>query len=303
MKEVVMEIDLPFRRFGGETKIREMYYVPKKPWFGLMVHTDKISAFDVVMKNGVPNKGLVLNGILAWWFRTTRKICPNHFITDDFNEICAYVGEKAAQELISRRAELEGRISLITIATRVFPVECIVRGYLFGSAWEIYQETGKVCGIELPKGLKEGDKLESPIFTPSTKAGAGKHDENITFEEMIDIVGGEIARILRAYSTSLFCYASNTLALKGITLIDTKFEFGDTSCCFPAGISDVLLVDEIFTPDSSRFDPPLSKQPVRDYLKSINFDKKTPIELPPEVVKRTSRDYAKIYQIVTGKEL
>ena len=178
--------------------------------------------------------------------------------------------------------------------TKPSPSECIVRNWLLGSAGDSYKETGEICGIELPKGLKKGDKLPAPIFTPSTKAEYGKHDENITFEQMSKIVGPGTARALRAYSLSIYSFIANAAACKGIEIQDTKFEFGydeDGNLC---------QIDESGTGDSSRFNPDYSKQPLRDWLNSIGWDKETPIELPSEIIEKTSQDYIKGCQIITG---
>ena len=188
------------------------------------------------------------------------------------------------------------RTKAIGIPPVPIPIECVVRGALKGSGWSSYQETGEVCGIKLPAGLKEGDRLPAPIFTPSTKAAYGEHDENITFEQMIKEVGSKTAHTLRVYSLSLYCYMVNQAVIRGIYIPDTKFEFGYCK-------GQIIQIDESGTPDSSRYVPDYSKQPLRDYLTSIGFDKKTPIELPEDVVKKTSQDYIKGCEIITGNKL
>ena len=302
---VLMDVDLGLQQMGtGKEKIRKMYRLPSNRELGLMIPTDRISAFDVVMETGIPQKGIVLNNISAFWFEQTKNICPNHLVSTNIEEF-----PKEAQDILYFHKELLGRVSLIRIADFVFPIECIVRGYITGSGYREYQETGEVCGIELPEGLQKGDRLPAPIFTPSTKAPAGQHDENITFQRMAEKVGEENAAILRAYSLSLFCFASNYLALKGVRLVDTKFEFGliRETHILEKGKTfiqpKIILIDELFTPDSSRFDPELTKQPFRDWLEKIGFDKKTPIKIPPEVVERTRRDYLEAHELITGKKI
>ena len=290
-KEPLMKIDLPFKRLSSG-KVREIFDLERiLPGRLLIVTTDRVSAFDVVMKNGVPNKGIVLNGISAFQFKRTGGICPNHLITADFDSFPPVLREALADY----KEVLSGRVMLVEKA-KVIPVECIVRAYLLGSAWKAYQKDGAICGIELPAGMNKGDRLPAPIFTPSTKAEYGKHDENISFEEMAKIVGFKTAQLLRAYSLSLFCELANQAQLKGVELTDTKFEFGYLN-------GKIIQIDESGTPDSSRFDPDLSKQIVRDYLESISYDKKTPIYLPQKIIDKTSKNYLKIHEIITGQKV
>lgn len=294
---ILGKIDLPFPKISEKkTKIRSMYDISgivKKDNIGLEIISDHISAYDVVQKSFIPKKGEVLHEISNFFFKLTKEICPNHYITDKFDEFPPAL----ARILKKYRKKLEGRTTLIIIVDERFGYECIVRGSLLGSAWEDYQKTGKVCGIELCKGLKKGDKLPAPIFTPSTKAEYGEHDENVTFEEMQESLGKETARMLRAYSLSVYSFIANVAALKGIEIPDTKFEFGRLSN------GQIIQIDEIGIPDSSRYIPDYSKQPFRDWLTSINYDKKTPIEIPPDIIQRVSDNYIKACQIITGKKL
>lgn len=290
-KKVIAEANLPLKRIGGKNKIREMYDIGSSRV--LMVATDKVSAFDVVMKNCIPFKGSVLTAISAFWFGRTMQICPNHFITTRFDFF-----PHDLQELLDPYREiLEGRSMLIQKADPL-PIECIVRGYLLGSAWKSYKESGIVCGIELPEGLHKGQKLSQPIFTPSTKAVLGQHDENITFEQACDIVGSETARTLKWQSIRLYSFMADEARSKGIVITDTKFEFGKR-----CSDGNIIQIDESGTPDSSRYDPDYSKEPLRVYLESIKFDKKNSIELPPNVVKETSERYLMGCEIITGRKI
>lgn len=275
-------------------KVRDIYEFEDKL---LLVATDRISAFDVVFPDGIPNKGAVLTQLAAFWFDQTRSIIDNHMVTADFD---------AFPEALKKYDGLRGRTTLCKKA-KVLPIECVVRGYLEGSAWKEYQKTGAVTGIKLPDGLKRRSKLEEPIFTPSTKAEVG-HDENITYDQMVETVGKESAEAARDASLRLFKYASETLDAKGIVLADTKFEFG-----FLDG--KLILIDEVLTPDSSRFwvkgtvsseGEPVSfdKQYVRDFLETTDWDKTPPAPaLPAEVVENTSKRYLEIYEKITGKPL
>ena len=292
-EKVLMEIDLPFPRIGkGKNKVREMFDTSEiaKDTL-LMVATDRVSVYDVILLSGIPGKGKVLTSISAYWFWTTEYICPNHLITDSFDVLLKTGFE---EKLGPYEEKLKGRVMLVTKAEPI-PAECIVRDRPLGSGWKSYQKTGKICGIKLPQGLNKGDKLPAPIFTPSTKAEYGEHDENITFEQMCEIVGARTAQTLRAYSLSIYSYIAIEAFIKGIEVPDTKFEFGRR-------LSDgqIIQIDESGTPDSSRFDPDYSKQPLRDYLDSIGWDKEIPIELPIEVIEKTSRDYIEGCRIITG---
>ena len=275
-------------------KVRDIYD------FGdqlLIVATDRISAFDVVMPDGIPDKGKVLNQISAFWFQKTAAIVPNHLISIDVNDFPA--------PCQSYLPILAGR-SMLVRKTTPLAVECIVRGYLAGSGWKDYQKSGSVCGIPLPAGLKQASRLAEPIFTPSTKAETG-HDENIPISKMKDLIGETLTRQIIEASLNIYNFGREYAEQKGIIIADTKFEFG---------IEDgkLILIDEVLTPDSSRFWPadsyqvgtsPLSfdKQFVRDYLATLNWDQTPPApELPPEIVARTREKYVEAYERLTGKK-
>ena len=287
--------DVPLFKKG---KVREVYDLGDKLLF---VATDRISAFDVIMANGIPDKGKVLNMISAFWFGFTNNIMENHMISVDIDEIIA-----ADERLQSYREELAGRAMLVKKA-RPLTVECIVRGYISGSGWKDYQREGKISGIGLPEGLKLSEKLEEPIFTPSTKAETG-HDINILQEEMIREVGEGIFDFLKEKSIALYEKASEYARQKGIIIADTKFEFGTIG-------NKIVLIDEALTPDSSRFWPlddyqpgrqqkSFDKQFVRDYLETLDWDKTPPgPELPADIVEKTREKYLQAYRILTGKEL
>lgn len=296
MSEVLSETDIPDLNLFKRGKVRDVFHLSKVGL--LVVTTDRVSAFDVVMKNGIPGKGKVLNQISSFWFKRTKEICHNHFImelTKRLFDLPADDKIPILNELQLFRDQLEGR-SMVVLKTKPFPIECVVRGYLLGSAWQSYQETGSVCGIELPRGLKKGDKLTEPIFTPATKEEApGKHDENVTFEAMETALGPVQARLLRKVSINLYNFAAGYAQARGFIISDTKFEFGVDD------EGQIILIDELLTPDSSRYVPDRSKQPLRDWLDSINFDRQTPVELPPEVVKQTSRHYLEACRMITGK--
>jgi phosphoribosylaminoimidazole-succinocarboxamide synthase len=263
------------------------------------VATDRISAFDHVLATGIPGKGKVLTQISLFWFDLLKDIVPNHLITAD-------VG-RYPQELEEYASELRDRSMLVKRA-QMFPVECVVRGYLSGSGWKDYQATGAVCGIPLPSGLRESDKLPEPIFTPATKSLHGKHDENISFDEMVALVGARSAEKLRSLSLSIYQKASDHAEGRGLILADTKFEFGTTA-------EGIILADEVLTPDSSRFwpregyqpggaQPSFDKQFVRDYLESIRWNKQAPAPgLPDDVVKKTQEKYLQAFELLTGKSL
>ncbi|PYX35999.1 MAG: phosphoribosylaminoimidazolesuccinocarboxamide synthase [Acidobacteria bacterium] len=264
----------------------------------LFVATDRISAFDYILATGIPYKGKVLNQISLFWFEFLKDVVPNHLLTADVNQYPAEIRKYADQ--------LRGR-SMVVISAEMFPVECVVRGYISGSAWKEYKATGKVCGIELPKDLRESDKLPEPIFTPSTKATSG-HDENIPFSEMVRLVGAELAEELRDLTLKVYKKAADYARTRGIIIADTKFEFGRTA-------RGVTLADEVLTPDSSRFWPAdkyepgraqdsYDKQYVRDYLEEIRWNKQPPAPgLPVEVARKTSEKYLEAYQQLTGRRL
>lgn len=277
-------------------KVRDLYDLGNQL---LIVTTDRISAYDVVMPNPVPYKGKVLTQMSRFWFSLTKDIVPNHLISTNIKDFPA--------ECAPYRNVLEGRSMLVT-KTEVLPIECVVRGYLSGSAWEEYRATGTVCGIHLQKGLEESCKLNVPIFTPATKAEIGQHDENIAFNEMEKVVGKMVARNLRNLSIAIYDRARDYAGRRGIIIADTKFEFGMRD-------DRILLIDEVLTPDSSRFWPSdhyrpgvpqmsFDKQYLRDYLLSIRWNKTPPApELPEEVIEKTSEKYLEAYERLVGKKL
>lgn len=271
----------------------------------LMVASDRISAFDVVLPTGIPDKGRVLTQISLFWFDLLRDVTANHLITADVDRM-AELAPAHADALRRHRAVLQGRSMLVRKA-RVFPIECVVRGYLVGSGWKDYQRTGAVCGIALPKGLREADRLPEPIFTPSTKATTG-HDENISFEQAVRSAGRDAMEQLKARTLAIYTKAAQFAETRGILLADTKFEFGLHD-------GTILLVDEVLTPDSSRFwpaaqyrvgssPPSYDKQFVRDYLESLKWNKQPPAPvLPEDVVTKTRAKYLEAYRVLTGREL
>jgi phosphoribosylaminoimidazole-succinocarboxamide synthase len=264
----------------------------------LIVATDRISAFDVVLPNAIPEKGRVLTALTLFWLDLIRDIVPNHLITA---EVARY-----PEPLQRYAAELEGRSMLVRRA-EVVPFECVARGYLAGSGWKEYQKTSAVCGIPLPAGLREAEKLPQPIFTPATKAETG-HDINVSEAEMAKSVGAELTARLRQLTLAVYTRAADYAATRGIIIADTKFEFGRAG-------GEVILVDEVLTPDSSRFwpaseyapgmsPPSFDKQYVRDYLETLTWNKQPPAPpLPPEVVRRTTEKYLEAFRLLTGKPL
>jgi phosphoribosylaminoimidazole-succinocarboxamide synthase len=296
LDSVLLQTDFPELELHASGKVRDVYRLDNEHL--LFVATDRISAFDYVLATGIPFKGQVLTQVSLFWFDLLKNIVPNHLVSADVSQYPAIVHKYVNQ--------LRGR-SMMVVRGDMFPVECVVRGYLSGSGWKEYQSSGKVCGISLPSGLKESDKLPEPIFTPATKATTG-HDENISFEQMCKIVDPEDARRLRDISLKLYTTAADYARERGIIIADTKFEFGRTA----AGIT---LADEVLTPDSSRFWPAdryrpgqaqesYDKQYVRDYLEQIRWNKKPPApSLPPEVARRTSEKYLEAYRQLTGREL
>ncbi|PYX92893.1 MAG: phosphoribosylaminoimidazolesuccinocarboxamide synthase [Acidobacteria bacterium] len=293
---VLLQTDFPELELYASGKVRDVYRLDNEHL--LFVATDRISAFDYVLATGIPHKGTVLTQLSLFWFDFLKDIVPNHLITADVSRYPSTVTKYAEQ--------LRGR-SMMVMRGEMFPVECVVRGYLSGSGWKEYKTSGKVCGIPLPSGLKESDQLPEPIFTPATKATTG-HDINISFEEMCKIVPSETARQLRDISLKLYKKAADYARQRGIIIADTKFEFGTT----PMGIT---LADEVLTPDSSRFWPAdkyssgkaqesYDKQYVRDYLEEIRWNKQPPAPaLPVEVARRTSEKYLEAYRLLTGHEL
>ena len=276
-------------------KVRDIYDLGDKL---LIVATDRISAFDIVMANGIPYKGIILTQISKFWFDYLNKDIEHHLITDNVADFPQPFSNYANQ--LSRRSMLVKKVE-------VLPIECVVRGYLAGSGWVEYKSSRTVCGQKLPPGLKQCDKLPKPIFTPATKAERGTHDENISFQKCIDIVGKKIATFLRDKSIEIFKKASSYTESKGIILADTKFEWGQVN-------GKVILIDEVLTPDSSRFWPAdkyepgrdqqsFDKQFVRNYLESISFDKSGPgVTLPSDIIAKTSEKYIEAYQCLTGKK-
>ena len=293
-QSVLTESRLPGVRLFSRGKVRDVYEAG--PGQLVIVATDRLSAFDVVMGEGIPGKGWVLTQLSCFWFEMFGKSFPNHFLS--------FKLEDYPSELQPFADQLEGRSMLVQKA-EPFPIECVVRGYLAGSGLKEYRTTGRVCGIELPAGLSEGSKFDQPIFTPATKASTG-HDENITWEETISRVGSDAAQRLRDYSLELYSKARDYAAGRGIIIADTKFEWGRKG-------NDIILIDEVLTPDSSRFwpqqgyqpgkpQPSFDKQFVRDYLESIHWNKQPPPPpLPPEVVGKTSEKYRQAYSLLTGQ--
>ncbi|HTS69538.1 MAG TPA: phosphoribosylaminoimidazolesuccinocarboxamide synthase [Terriglobia bacterium] len=294
-QNVLLQTYLPGIKLFSRGKVRDVYELGDKL---LVVATDRLSAFDVVMGEGIPDKGRVLTQLSCFWFNLIKPGIPHHFIT-------AQVAEYPA-ELRTFADQLEGRSMLVEKA-QVFPIECVVRGYLAGSGWKEYRTSGSVCGVKLPAGLQESSRLENPIFTPATKAQTG-HDENITWEEMVAVVGEGPARKLRELSMTLYSKSREYAEGRGIIIADTKFEWGLKD-------DQIILVDEVLTPDSSRFwplkeyapgrsQPSFDKQFVRDYLESLHWNKQPPPPpLPPEVVERTSEKYREAYRLLTGESL
>jgi phosphoribosylaminoimidazole-succinocarboxamide synthase len=274
-------------------KVRDVYDLGDRL---LVVATDRLSAFDVVLPTGIPGKGILLTQMSLFWFRLLADVIPNHVVTAEVDEY--------PSRLHAFRDRLEGR-SMVVLKTEVLPVECVVRGYLAGSGWKDYRATGSVCGIPLPSGLSESDRLEPPIFTPATKAETG-HDENIPFETMAATVGEERAAEARRVSLEIYSRARAHAEARGIILADTKFEFGIRD-------SRLVWIDEALTPDSSRFwpkdgyapgrsQPSFDKQFVRDYLETLRWDKQPPgPELPPDVVARTVEKYVEAFDRLRGE--
>jgi len=293
---VLLQTDFPDLQLHASGKVRDVYQLDAERL--LFVATDRISAFDYVLATGIPHKGHVLSQISLFWFDFLSDIVPNHLITADVN--------RYPQMLHKYADQLRGR-SMVVQRAKMFPVECVVRGYISGSAWKEYKATGKVCGIELPAGLRESEALPQPIFTPSTKAASG-HDENISFTKICEIVGTEAASTLRDLTLRIYKKAADYARQRGIIIADTKFEFGRTA-------KGITLADEVLTPDSSRFWPAdtyapsrpqesYDKQYVRDYLEEIRWNKQPPAPaLPAEVALCTSEKYLDAYLQITGNKL
>ena len=292
----VVETNLPGIPLLARGKVRDIYDLGDRL---LLVVTDRISAFDVILPRPIPDKGKVLHQVSSFWFRHFEDVVPNHLVADRVDDF--------PEELRAHRDQLAGRTALVKKA-KMFPVECVARGYLAGSGWKEYRETGKVCGIPLPAGLRLSDRLPEPIFTPATKAEEGEHDENISFDRMVEIVGGEVAEKLRSLTLDLYRRAAAYAEERGIIIADTKLEFGIVD-------GEIAVCDEMFTPDSSRFwpadryepgksQPSWDKQYVRDWLESTGWDKRPPApEMPDEVVEGTRRRYLEILELLTGRGL
>ena len=274
-------------------KVREIYEVDDDKL--MLVVSDRISAFDVILPNEVPDKGKVLNKISEFWFDYTKDFVKNHVISTDLSEF----PEEFQKEEFKDRSMLVKKLKML-------PIECIVRGYITGSGWKSYKENGTVCGIELPEGLQESEKLPEPIFTPSTKAAEG-HDENISFEQTVELIGEDLANKVKNVAIEIYSKCAEYAATKGIIIADTKFEFGlDDN-------GDLVLGDEVLTPDSSRFWPAstyevghgqksFDKQYMRDWLKQTNWDASNPTPIPDDVINTTRAKYIEAYERLTGKK-
>jgi len=292
---VILETNFAGVERHARGKVRDVYTIGDRL---LIVATDRISAFDYILPTGIPDKGRVLTQLSIFWFDFLRDLTPTHFLTANVDEYPA--------PLPNFSHELAGRSMLVKRAKMV-DIECVARGYISGSGWKEYKQHGTVCGIRLPAGLKESDKLPEPIFTPSTKAQTG-HDENISFQTVVSLIGHDLASRLRDLTLNIYTKAAQYAETRGIIIADTKFEFGFVG-------DQLVLGDEVLTPDSSRFWPAetyrpggaqfsFDKQFVRDYLESIHWNKQPPAPpLPEEVAARTSEKYRQAYHVITGKEL
>lgn len=291
--EVLLNTDFKDLRLFKKGKVRDVYDLGDKL---LIVSTDRISCFDVVLPCGIPYKGKVLNKLSLFWFEFTEDIIPNHLIESDV--------DRFPKELLKYRDTLRDR-SMLVKKTNLIPVECVVRGYLSGSGWKEYLKNGSVCGMKLPKGLKESEKLLEPIFTPATKEDIG-HDVNVSLDFIEKKIGKDIAERLKDISITIYKKASRFAEKKGIIIADTKFEFGRLN-------KEIILIDEVLTPDSSRFWPKkgyikgrpqmsFDKQFVRDYLETLDWDKSPPApELPKDIVEKTSQKYIQALRMLTGE--
>ncbi len=295
MEDIILTTEIPELKLFQRGKVRDIYDMGDRL---LIVTTDRISAFDSILPNGIPLKGEILTALSVFWFNYTKKIVRNHLITSDVDEFPGV--------LRSYREILNGRAMLVNKADRI-DIECVARGYISGSAWKEYMEKGSICGIQLPSGLVESERLPEPIFTPAIKASVG-HDENISKERVNEIVGEDLGSMLREMTIRIYKKAAAYAESKGIIIADTKFEFGLLD-------DELILIDELLTPDSSRFWPmddyspgkpqkSFDKQFVRDYLVGINWDKESPApELPEDIVMKTRDRYLDAYMRITGKEL
>jgi len=294
--EILLQTDYSDLQLVKRGKVRDIYNVGE---YYLIVSTDRVSAFDVIMQQGIPYKGKVLNNLSRFWFNFSKNIIPNHCIStnvDDFPEIC-----------FKYRDQLSGR-SMLVKKIKILPIECIVRGYISGSAWKDYQKNGSVSGIKLPRGLQKSEKLKEPVFTPSTKAEIGLHDENISLEQAESIAGKETLIKIKNAALEIYSKASEYALTRGIIMADTKMEFGYYN-------DELVIADELLTPDSSRFwsqenyitgssQQSFDKQFLRDYLISINFNNQPPPPvLPEEIIIKTSEKYLEAYYKLTGKQL
>jgi phosphoribosylaminoimidazole-succinocarboxamide synthase len=293
MSMIVKETDFPDLQLVNRGKVRDIYDLGEHL---LIVTSDRISAFDVVMNEGIPHKGFVLTQISKYWFEQMTDIIPNHIVATEVNDF--------PQAALKYRDQLEGRSMLVKKAAPL-PVECIVRGYVSGSGWKEYRQKGSICGIDLPSGLIESQQLPEPIFTPSTKAELGEHDENITFAEAVELCGEALAEEARRATVDIYKKARGIADAKGIIIADTKFEFGIYE-------DKLIWIDEALTPDSSRFwpkdqyrpggpQPSFDKQFLRDYLETLDWGKKAPAPpLPAEIVRKTSEKYVEALTRLTG---
>jgi len=292
----VLESDCPDLELLTRGKVRDLYRIDDEHL--LFVASDRISAFDVIMDTPIPDKGKILTQLSLYWFGLLQDISANHLVTTDIAEMPEQVRQYETQ--------LRGRCMLVR-RLEILPIEAIVRGYITGSGWKEYRKQGTVCGIQLPEGLEESQKLERPLYTPSTKAEQGEHDENIHPDRAAEIIGGERAKAVEERAIALYTKARDEAATKGIIIADTKFEFGVDAD------GGIVLADEVLTPDSSRFWPAadyavgrgqnsFDKQYLRDYLESVGFDKQHPVALPDEVVANTREKYVEAYRILTGQE-
>jgi phosphoribosylaminoimidazole-succinocarboxamide synthase len=298
MTQALLHTELGSLPLLARGKVRDLYAVGNPPNEALLfVATDRISAFDHVLATGIPAKGQILTQLSAFWFDYLAGTVPNHLLSPVPPAIEAQLAPYASQ--------LAGR-SMIVHRARMFPVECVVRGYLSGSGWKDYLATGSVCGIELPDGLRESDRLPEPIFTPAAKINTGGHDENISYAQMESVIGADVAAKLRDLTLAIYLKASAYAATKGLILADTKFEFGEVN-------GRIVLADEVLTPDSSRYwpaetyapggpQPSFDKQFVRDYLESIHWNKQAPAPaLPADVIERTQAKYMEAFRLLTGQ--
>lgn len=294
MTKVILETNFPKLKLVKKGKVRDIYDLGE---YYLIVATDRLSAFDVIMNQGIPLKGKILTKISEFWFNFSKNIISNHLVSTNLSDF--------PEECLEYSEELEGR-SMMVKKAEVVPIECIVRGYISGSGWNDYVKTGKTSGIALPSGLQESDKLPEPLFTPSTKAVVGIHDENISLDEAVKIAGPETVKALQEAVVKIYKEASDYALGKGIIIADTKMEFGLCN-------NHLILVDEVLTPDSSRFWPldkykagkgqeSYDKQFIRDYLESINFDKKPPApDIPQDVIEKTKEKYLEVLYKLTGQ--